>query len=40
MVLEEHIRAGYCCVYLDDVCIWTKTDDPLEHLAKVEAVLA
>jgi hypothetical protein len=21
-------------------CIWTKTDDPLEHLVKVEAVLA
>ena len=27
-------------MYLDDVCIWPKTDDPLEHLAKVEAVLA
>ena len=40
MVLQPHIRAGYACVYLDDVCIWTKSDDPLEHLEKVEAVLA
>ncbi len=40
MVLQPHIRAGYACVYLDDVCIWTKTDDPVEHLEKVEAVLA
>lgn len=39
-VLQEHIRAGYACVYLDDIAIWTKTDDPLEHLEKVEAVLA
>ena len=40
MVLQPHIRAGYACVYLDDVCVWTKSDDPLEHLEKVEAVLA
>ena len=39
-VLRDHIQAGYCVVYIDDVCIFTKTDDPEEHLAKVEAVLA
>ena len=40
MVLQKHIRAGYACVYVDDICVWTKTDDPLEHLEKLEAVLA
>jgi hypothetical protein len=38
-VLEEHIRAGYVVVYVDDICIFTKTDDPLEHLDKLEKVL-
>ena len=39
-VLEEHIRAGYCVVYCDDVCIFSKSDDPFDHLEKVEKVLA
>ena len=38
-VLRDHIRAGYCVVYVDDVCIFTQSDDPVDHLAKVEAVL-
>jgi hypothetical protein len=38
-VLEEHIRAGYVVVYVDDICIFTKTDDPHEHLEKLEKVL-
>jgi len=38
-VLEEHIRAGYVVVYVDDICIFTKTDDPHEHLDKLEKVL-
>ena len=38
-VLEEHIRGGYCAVYCDDIAIWTTSDDPLEHLDKVERVL-
>jgi len=40
MVLQPHIRAGYACVYLDDICVWTKTDDPQEHMDKLEAVLS
>ena len=39
-VLQEHITAGYCVVYCDDVCIFTASTDPMEHLLKVEAVLA
>ena len=38
-VLRDHIAAGYVVVYLDDVAIFTKTNDPLDHLAKVRAVL-
>jgi hypothetical protein len=38
-VLEEHIRAGYVVAYVDDICIFTKTDDPQEHLEKLEKVL-
>jgi hypothetical protein len=38
-VLEEHIRAGYVVVYVDDICIFTKTDDPHEHLDKLQKVL-
>ena len=37
-VLEEHIRAGYVVVYVDDICIFTKTDDPHEHLDKLVKV--
>ena len=39
-VLADHIRAGYCCVYIDDIVVWSKTDDPLDHLDKLEKVLA
>ena len=39
-VLEEHIRGGYCAVYIDDVAIWSTSDDPLDHLEKLERVLA
>jgi hypothetical protein len=38
-MLEEHIRAVYVVVYVDDTCIFTKTDDPQEHLEKLEKVL-
>ena len=39
-VLEEHIRGGYCAVYCDDIAVWTNSDCPLEHLEKLERVLA
>ena len=38
-VLAEHISAGYCVCYCDDVCIFSQSSDPLDHLAKVELVL-
>jgi hypothetical protein len=38
-VLEEHIRADYVVEYIDDICIFTKTDDPQEHLEKLVKVL-
>ena len=38
-VLAEHITAGYCCVYCDDIAIFSASDDPLIHLEHVEAVL-
>ena len=38
-VLAEHIAAGYCCVYCDDIAIFSASDDPLVHLEHVEAVL-
>jgi len=31
--------AGYCCVYTDDISILTESDDPVEHMLKLEAVL-
>jgi hypothetical protein len=37
-VLEEHIRTDYVVVYVDDICIFTKTDDPHEHLDKLVKV--
>jgi hypothetical protein len=37
-VLEEHIRTGYVVVYVDDICTFTKTDDPHAHLDKLEKV--
>ena len=39
-VLEEHIRGGYCAVYCDDIAVWSNSDCPLEHLDKLERVLA
>jgi len=38
-VLFDHIAANYCVVYCDDVLIYTATDDPHEHMAKLTAVL-
>ena len=38
-VLFDHITANYCVVYCDDVLIYTETDDPHEHMAKLNAVL-
>jgi hypothetical protein len=39
-VLRKQIAAGTVVVYCDDVCIFTKTTCPLEHMAAVEEVLA
>ena len=39
-VLRRQIAAGTVVVYCDDVCIFTKTTCPLEHMAAVEEVLA
>ena len=38
-VLRDHIAGHYCVVYCDDVLIFTNTDDPAEHLHKLNAVL-
>ena len=38
-VLADHIAAGYCVVYCDDIAIYSLSDDPLVHLQHVEAVL-
>jgi len=38
-VLREYIVAGYCCVYIDDILTFTESDDPAEHMLKLEAVL-
>jgi hypothetical protein len=38
-VLEEHIRVVYVVVYVNDICIFTKTDDLQDHLEKFEKVL-
>ena len=38
-VLAEHIEAGYCVVYCDDVAIFSTDADPMVHLRHVEAVL-
>ena len=39
-VLADHIAAGYCVVYCDDIAIFSMSDDPMVHLQHVEAVLA
>ena len=38
-VLRDHIKAGYCVVYCDDIAIFSFSDDPREHLSRLEAVL-
>jgi len=38
-VLRDHIAGHYCVVYCDNVLIFTNTDDPAEHLHKLNAVL-
>jgi hypothetical protein len=39
-VLRKQIADGTVVVYCDDVCIFTKTTCPLEHMAAVDEVLA
>jgi len=38
-ILHDHIVAGYCVCYSDDLLICTESDDPAEHLLKLTAVL-
>ena len=38
-VLRKYIQAGYCVVYRDDIAIFSFSEDPLDHLIKLEAVL-
>ena len=38
-VLADHIAAGYCVVYCDEIAIFSMSDDPMVHLQHVEAVL-
>jgi len=38
-VWHDYIAGHYCVVYCDDVVIFTNTDDPEEHLHKLNAVL-
>ena len=38
-VLRDHIAGHYSVVYCDDVLIFTNSDDPGEHLHKLNAVL-
>ena len=38
-VLRDHIAGHYCVVYCDDVLIFANTDDPVEHLHKLNVVL-
>ena len=38
-VLSDHIEAGYCVVFCDDVAIFTDSDDPSVHMEKLVAVL-
>jgi hypothetical protein len=39
-VLADHIEAGYCVVYCDNIAISSQSDDSLVHLQHLEAVLA
>ena len=36
-ILHDHIAAGYCVRYCDDLLICTESDDPSEHLVKLTA---
>ncbi len=38
-VLAEHIAAGYCVVYCDDIAIFSQSEDMFVHLQHLEAVL-
>ena len=38
-VLHKQIEEGICLVYCDDIAVFTKSDDPLEHLRALESVL-
>jgi len=38
-ILHEHIAAGYCVCYCDDLLFCTASDNPAEHLLKLTAVL-
>ena len=38
-ILHDHIAAGYCVCYCDDLLICTEFDDPAEHLVRLTAVL-
>jgi len=38
-ILHDHIAAGYCVCYCDDLLICTESDDPAEHLLKLTAGL-
>jgi len=38
-ILHDHVAAGYCVCYCDDLFIYTESDDQAEHLAKLTAVL-
>ncbi len=39
-VLSDHIEAGYCVVYCDDIAVFSQSDDPLVHLQHLESVQA
>ena len=38
-ILHDHIATGYCVCYCDNLLICTESDDPVEHLLKLTAVL-
>jgi hypothetical protein len=33
-VLADHIEAGYCVVYCDDIAIFSQSDDPLSGVGQ------
>jgi len=38
-ILHEHLAAGHCVCYSDDLLICTVSDNPAKHLLKLTAVL-